>query len=67
MRADSISIMPEGFAKLGPEKLRDLIVYLTFAEPPRKELLAGWKPRVSGENTEPPPRTRGEVEAVTGI
>jgi putative heme-binding domain-containing protein len=66
LRADSISIMPEGFAKLGPEKLRDLIMFLSFAEPPPKELLSGWKPRESGENREPPPRTRAEVEAVLG-
>jgi putative heme-binding domain-containing protein len=66
LRADAISIMPEGFAKLGAEKLRDLIVFLTFAEPPAKDSISGWKPRVSGENTEPPPRTRSEVDAVLG-
>jgi putative heme-binding domain-containing protein len=65
LRADSISIMPEGYAKLGAEKLRDLIVFLTFAEAPKAEDLA-WKPRQSGDNTEPPPRTRSEVEAVIG-
>jgi type 1 glutamine amidotransferase len=57
--------MPEGYAKLGADKIRDLITYLTFAEAPKAADLA-WKPRQSSGNTEPPPRTRREVEAVIG-
>ena len=72
LRADAISIMPEGYAKLGAEKIRDLLTFLSYAEPPtaeqaaQRELLRNWTPRQSSGNTEPNPRTRVEVEAVVG-
>lgn len=33
LRADAISIMPEGYAKLGEQKIRDLLAFLTSATP----------------------------------
>ena len=75
LRADSISIMPEGFAQLGEQKIKDLLAYLTSAEPlaggtqKAAEGGAGLKEgrvRESGGNKPPPRRTRAEVEAVMG-
>jgi putative heme-binding domain-containing protein len=52
LQASSISIMPEGYAKLGDAKLKDLLAFLTTARP--------------GEQgpQRPVPRSRAEVESV---
>jgi putative heme-binding domain-containing protein len=74
LRADAISIMPEGYAKLGQEKIKDLLAFLTNATPqaaaqnllrdaPAKPLKEG-RVRESGGNRPPPARTRAEVDAV---
>jgi type 1 glutamine amidotransferase len=70
--------MPEGYAALGPEKLKDLVVFLTADEPPAaapapatndattKSDAKKDAPKAEEPNVAPPPRTRAEVEAVLG-
>lgn len=56
MQPSTLSIMPTGLAeKLGPDRLRDLLVFLT-QPPPRMPLDAPLPP--------PPPRSRAEVAAL---
>ncbi len=56
MHSSSKSIMPEGLLKhLGPDKLRDLLMFL-LKPPPHMP--------VYGREMPPPPRTRAEVDAV---
>ena len=77
LRAATISIMPEGYEKLGRQKIVDLITFLTHAEPPKagaaqpaadaQEKLRPLKEgriRESGGNRPPSLRSRRDVEAV---
>ena len=52
MHASPISIMPEGYAKLGPDKLKDLLVFLTTTQ------------IVASPIGAPPARTQAEIDAV---
>ena len=54
LQASPISIMPEGYAQLGPDRLKDLIAFLVTSAPAAAAIEA------------PPPRTRAEVDAVLG-
>jgi type 1 glutamine amidotransferase len=68
--------MPEGYAKLGQDKINDLLAFLTSAEPLRvaePQQASQQQPppkegrvRESGGNRPPPQRTRAEVNAVLG-
>ena len=77
LRADAVSIMPEGYARLGATKINDLLAFLTNATPQAAEAsgarlkeAASQRPlregrvRESGGNKPPPLRTRAEVDAV---
>ena len=65
LRADAVSIMPEGYAQLGQDRIKDLLAFLTMeqAPPPEKPLKEG-RVRESGGNRPPPRRTRAQVDAV---
>ena len=52
MHASPISLMPEGYAKLGPDKLKDLLVFLTTTQITAPPIAA------------PPARTQAEIDAV---
>ena len=52
LQASAISIMPEGYAQLGPARLKDLLVFLTTDAPKPPESVA------------PPARTKAEVDAI---
>lgn len=81
LRADAISIMPEGLAQLGEDKIKDLLAFMTAAQPGQpsaapvqrsigpaapRELLREGRVSESGGNRPPARRTRAEVEAVLG-